>query len=121
MSAAKQLPFTSVWDDGDLLTEADRLLFEVIAKNERRRGAELTEAAFAEICLHGTARNFADADEQSEPHAFARAVAVRKLHRAALIWVRSLMLASEHGMIAGCPEARRTTLLNLDILLAEVG
>lgn len=117
MSAAKPLPFTSTWTDGDLLTETDRLLFNVIAKNERRRGAEITEEAFADICLKGTARNFAAADEQTREVLFA----TRNLHRAAILWVRSSLLASKHGMLADCPETMRETIRNLDILLSEVG
>ncbi len=99
MSAAKPKPFID--SDGDsLLSSDERRMYKALSKHSRDVDHALTDHLYADICLRGAAKNFAEhADDES--HVF---LYMRELRRAAVLYVREALLATDNELIRSWPD-----------------
>ena len=97
MSAAKPKPFLNT-DGESLLSRDERLVYNAMAKHHKQTtGEPLTELAYAGVALRGAARNYSEYAEGENEMMQARYA--RDLQRAAVLYVRCALLASDNGLV----------------------
>lgn len=110
-------------DGNSLLDDDERNVFDAMRKHHKEStGRPLSELEYADIALRGAAVNYVETTTDDKEYRARHALYAKELRRAAVLYVRCALLASDNGLVESWmqSDAGPGTIQTLDDLRGEL-